>query len=541
LKGDHNKTSRMRSTNHNCNNRTTRIRYCDIFLGSCLSINNKTTLAIHHRHCQTIERYSSTPYNTDRHYFSPNSSFPVLLPLLRGGGGNDKINDVNTPQTMTPTNFHHHEQQKEKHRYNLLKRRQRIIETHPRLGMWEKCIYIIALYITTGTIFYHKLNNWPLATSYFYTVDAGLSVGFCMNGLVDETNLASRAFSVVLILLGASVVGGVLALFVDDVLQGTMSFMKGEYRLMLEEDAFRRYDTNGDGVISKEEMMILLERVVGVEGNHEDDDKGGQKAKREKLREIYKELLEKKEKDNGNNDGNSGMTLREFIGFFREMEDILEDSTNINSTTFKGRGQWQRYQQRGSGMIGRFFQKFQDGSFYTLYIVFVLYVGLGVLWGMKNQKWDPITSTHFALSLLVTGELTDPRINEYGTLPSNVAMFVGTYCLFGIPLFYCIIGRFAHNLVKGHLSNVERSIINTPLKPYEYDLVARSLCTPNDEYIHLSDFVVMHFLKRGHTDVDIVRLMKNQFEKLDLDGDGALTFEEATRGLERFYTGDNGH
>ena len=40
-----------------------------------------------------------------------------------------------------------------------------------------------------------------------------MSIGFCT--AIAETSISSRAFTVVYILLGASVVGGALALFVE--------------------------------------------------------------------------------------------------------------------------------------------------------------------------------------------------------------------------------------------------------------------------------------------------------------------------------------
>jgi len=49
-------------------------------------------------------------------------------------------------------------------------------------------------------------------------VDAGMSIGFCTD--VAETKLGSKAFTVIYILLGASVVGGALALFIQDIVEG---------------------------------------------------------------------------------------------------------------------------------------------------------------------------------------------------------------------------------------------------------------------------------------------------------------------------------
>ena len=70
--------------------------------------------------------------------------------------------------------------------------------------------------------------------------------------------MSSRAFTIVFILLGASVVGGALALFVEDAVKGAADAHDQAYRRLLEQDAFRRFDRNGDGVLSYSEFDGLL-------------------------------------------------------------------------------------------------------------------------------------------------------------------------------------------------------------------------------------------------------------------------------------------
>ena len=79
------------------------------------------------------------------------------------------------------------------------------------LSLYAQCMAIVLVWISTGTIFYSLVNKWPLPQSFFYAVDAGMSIGFCTD--VAETLLVSKAFTIIFILLGASVVGGALALF----------------------------------------------------------------------------------------------------------------------------------------------------------------------------------------------------------------------------------------------------------------------------------------------------------------------------------------
>lgn len=79
------------------------------------------------------------------------------------------------------------------------------------LSLYAQCMAIVVAWISTGTIFYALVNKWPIPQSFFYAVDAGMSIGFCTD--VAETKLVSKAFTIVFILLGASVVGGALGLF----------------------------------------------------------------------------------------------------------------------------------------------------------------------------------------------------------------------------------------------------------------------------------------------------------------------------------------
>ena len=75
--------------------------------------------------------------------------------------------------------------------------------------------------------------------------------------------------------------------------------------------------------------------------------------------------------------------------------------------------------------------------------------------------------------------------------------------------------------------DAERKAIAAPMHPEEFEL-AKSLCT-DDGVVHLSDFVVLHLLRQGKLDIDTIRLLRAQFELLDVDASGMLTLEEATR------------
>ena len=115
-------------------------------------------------------------------------------------------------------------------RLELRERRERRAR---RRAMYASCCGIVVLWIGGGTLFYSLHNQWPPSQAFFYAVDAGMSIGFCT--AIAETSVSSRAFTVVYILLGASVVGGALALFVEVSQSVTTTLLAGSPWLFVED------------------------------------------------------------------------------------------------------------------------------------------------------------------------------------------------------------------------------------------------------------------------------------------------------------------
>ena len=80
------------------------------------------------------------------------------------------------------------------------------------------CAAIITVWIGIATLVFAYNEGWPLAQSLFYAVDTGMSIGF---GAVAEEKLSTKAFTVIHVLLGASAVGGAIALFAESVVEAS--------------------------------------------------------------------------------------------------------------------------------------------------------------------------------------------------------------------------------------------------------------------------------------------------------------------------------
>ena len=378
--------------------------------------------------------------------------------------------------------------------------------------------------ITLATLFYSHYYSWPLPQSFFYAVDAGMSIGFCTD--VAETDAASRAFTIVHILLGASCVGGALVLMVGSVLEGVACRSSAVYGLMLEGDSMKKaFFAKGRG------------------GNNGDDGPSST------LRSSMDWAFRRREAA-----GAEGVATAPSLtyGKFRE---ALRDNGLETMTEEEFRRVCAFYDPDGEGRIGydRFAARFEgvrrmvpqsrfarpDGgpspppllralaraweatsSLVTnetrrIYLIFVLWVGMGITWGVVDQGWDPITAAHFAVSALATGGLTAPPVDEdTGILPAGAAWFCGLYCLFGIPLMALTLGIFARVLVEGHVVEEELAAISRPLTAAECRFASKSLCS-TDAAVHLSDYIVLQLMRQGKLSMESFEFMKRQYQVLD--------------------------
>ena len=426
------------------------------------------------------------------------------------------------------------------------------------LKMYSACMGIVTLWMLTGTLFYSHTNEWPLPQSFFYAVDAGMSIGFCTD--VAETKLVSKAFTIFYIIMGASVVGGALALFIQDIVEGVVErerknnrlILTKEYELLLGKEAFDELDVTHDGCLTKDEFGKLLKTTAFRSS-----------SSKELTDEEIDVLWTKFDRVE---DG--VIRFEEIEGTYRGIEGLLDsllstnttspsastihDNRNRNPVTSKLRSFVSYLASSLTSFLGPLWE-----SENRIYYVFLAWVLLGITWGMLDQGWDPITATHFAISALSTGGLTAPPVNSDGILPAEPAIFCGLYCLFGIPLMAITFGHFARALVSDHVAEMEQWALTKPITATHYEIAKQYLInfretkTTKDWYsnypmksvfrqgrrqgnppswrgLRLSDFIVLQIFRQGRISVETIDILRKEFESLDRDQTGLLTLEDAT-------------
>ena len=422
--------------------------------------------------------------------------------------------------------------------------------------MYCSCMGIVSLWILTGTFFYSYTNEWPIPQSFFYAVDAGMSIGFCTD--VRETKLGSKAFTIVYILLGASVVGGALWLFIQDIVEGVVErernisniVLTKEYELMLGKEDFEHVDvSHTTGTLTKDEFTKLL-KSTGARTS------SGRSSTTPPLSEDDIDVLWTK--FDRIKDG--AIRFEEFAGTYHCIEGLINSlhspQEEIQSTA-KIVPKW--ISSLASSVSSFTIPLLQSEN--RIYVVFLAWVFLGIAWGMLDQGWDPITATHFAISALATGGLTAPPVNSNGILPARPSIFCGFYCLFGIPLMAITFGHFARVLVSDHVAAMEKWALTRPITAKDYEIAKQYLVkttgTSNADSrraesitkrrqmrqqetnpslssstawrgLRLSDFIVLQILRQGRISVETINILRKEFALLDTDKTGILTLEEAT-------------
>ena len=427
--------------------------------------------------------------------------------------------------------------------------------------MYTACMGIVSLWILTGTFFYSYTNEWPVPQSFFYAVDAGMSIGFCTD--VAETKLVSKAFTIVYIIMGASVVGGALALFIQDIVEGVVDgerknniiVLTKEFELLLGKKAFERLDVSHSGSLSKNEFGKLLKAI----SNKSPSSPTTKQLSDEDIDVLWTKFDRVED---------GVIRFEEFEGTYRGIEGLLDSLLPTNTTatcsTYSENQEIKQATPKIQSIISSLASSVSSfarpllTSENRIYFVFLAWVLLGIVWGMLDQDWDPITATHFAISALATGGLTAPPVNSDGILPAEPAIFCGFYCLFGIPLMAITFGHFARVLVSDHVAAMERWALTRPITATDYEIAKQYLIhfrgtrteyshhrvksilgrgrqqhehpssSPSWRGLRLSDFIVLQIFRQGRISVEAINILKKEFDLLDTDKTGLLTLEEAT-------------
>jgi len=159
-------------------------------------------------------------------------------------------------------------------------------------------------------------------------------------------------------------------------------------------------------------------------------------------------------------------------------------------------------------------------------IMLVLWILMGIIFGMASQKWTFVRSLYFAVAAMSTAGLqaVDVRGSD-GNIDDSVAWFVAIFCVVGVPIFGLAVGIAANTFVSKLVQG--RRQLPPDLSEEDFNEVAN--LSVDDNIVEFGEFFILEMLRRGtvkKADIDAVKLA---YDVIDVDNSGTLTPREVRR------------
>jgi hypothetical protein len=108
--------------------------------------------------------------------------------------------------------------------------------------------FTIFITISGATLFYKLHHNWDISTCIYYSCQAVIGVVY---GVPEETDQASKIFTMILYLLGTTIIYAVIAEYTNIIVERAMKSANDISRMETVQDL------NGDGRISRYEWAVF--------------------------------------------------------------------------------------------------------------------------------------------------------------------------------------------------------------------------------------------------------------------------------------------
>jgi len=375
----------------------------------------------------------------------------------------------------------------------------------------------VLAWVLVGAVFYWAIGNcsevprltrdgvliedyvicpWRFSHAFYWSVQTGMSIGF---GLLSESEKASELYSCFHILAGSSFIGGALSFFVALMLTKHRDFLStSEQRLVKACVALHADGYHGLTLTQIREMMLmhpqyanaLIRKVYPTPAEAAEQvqefSTGSPSARREAANRILKEACEK-------------------VDCFKNGNVMMTDLLKID--------------EENASLKRKVLRALRaKENFIRVTCAWVAWITLGALFSCFGDGNDAITSIYFAISALSTAGIVATK-----TVESDAhVIFVGFFCLIGVPLYAFMLGSFANLLTERYMEQQTTTKLNTALTTAESAFLAHLAGADGNSEVDLAEYTELQLLRLGVVDRDTLNMIKDHFRKLDRHNEGRL-------------------
>mmetsp|Transcript_7604 Transcript_7604/g.19620 ORF Transcript_7604/g.19620 Transcript_7604/m.19620 type:complete len:994 (+) Transcript_7604:281-3262(+) len=325
----------------------------------------------------------------------------------------------------------------------------------------------VILWLVVGTVFYHFSSGFRIPQAFFFTIQAGLSVGYGADGVTcydADDQAACNYFTTAQVVLTSALISVMLSVYLDALICN--SFNEWEE---IKREVLHRYRDNNDSYVHEkkaERDQSDIARTVPRRLHSID-------------RPCYPEHPQSGAAD--------PTELRAFELLQKPWKALVRGSRE---------------------------------PYIRMLMIVVVFIAIGAAWAFYAAEMNFSESLLFSVTSLSTGGLTQPDAEKDG-----VALFIAFFCLFGIPMYAGLLGAIAGYMTTRRNRSLLRDRLHSSIS--NTDIMCMSaLHGHHDDHFDYADYLSLQLIKLGAVSPATIGKIQAHFIEMDDNDSGTLSRDQ---------------
>ncbi|MCL4418116.1 MAG: hypothetical protein M1365_15765, partial [Actinobacteria bacterium] len=162
---------------------------------------------------------------------------------------------------------------------------------------------------------------------------------------------------------------------------------------------------------------------------------------------------------------------------------------------------------------------------------FVVWMGLGIAYGMTYENYSFITALYWAVTTCATGGLQSPpclNISPDGIcdMGNTRGGLMGVFMMIGVPLYAFTLAQFSRLVVGFIVYARQDEQMNQPIEDVDFIFAANVLSPEGSVTLVLGEYILLELMRMGQTNRHQIESIKKKFYQLDKLKRGELDIDD---------------
>lgn len=134
----------------------------------------------------------------------------------------------------------------------------------------------------------------------------------------------------------------------------------------------------------------------------------------------------------------------------------------------------------------------------------IVWIIVGIIYGMLIEEWDFVSSLYFSVSALSTAGLNTPTCKgltlDTCHLHDLTGFYVGFFILIGVPLYVCTVGHLASLIFHRAMVDIERDRMYDPIEARDFRYATTLLSEKESTTLQMGEYILLELMRLQKTD-----------------------------------------